>query len=130
MTIITELDDKHIRSISPLIKPIDLIHQLPLPNPDIVLNSRNEINKILQKTSTKKLVIVGPCSIHDTTSALEYATMLKNHLHLWPDLHIVCRTYFEKPRSVIGWKGLIYDPFLDNSCDINSGFKIARWFIK
>ena len=90
-------------------------------------NSREIIKKITQGKENKLLVVVGPCSIHDTKAAMEYANKLKELTKKVQDhLFLVMRVYFEKPRTSLGWKGLIYDPHLDNSNDIITGLKIAR----
>jgi len=92
-----------------------------------VVESRNIISKILKQQDPRLLVVVGPCSIHDPKSALEYATRLNAvRRDLEDQFFIVMRVYFEKPRTTIGWKGLIYDPHLDGSDDIQSGLKAAR----
>ena len=92
-----------------------------------VVESRNIISKILKQQDPRLLVVVGPCSIHDPKSALEYATRLNAvRRELEDQFFIVMRVYFEKPRTTIGWKGLIYDPHLDGSDDIQSGLKAAR----
>jgi 3-deoxy-7-phosphoheptulonate synthase len=92
-----------------------------------VVESRNVISKILKQQDPRLLVVVGPCSIHDPKSALEYATRLNAvRRELEDQFFIVMRVYFEKPRTTIGWKGLIYDPHLDGSDDIQSGLKAAR----
>ncbi|HKX63328.1 MAG TPA: 3-deoxy-7-phosphoheptulonate synthase [Verrucomicrobiae bacterium] len=92
-----------------------------------VVESRNIISKILKQQDPRLLVVVGPCSIHDPKSALEYATRLNDlRRELEDQFFIVMRVYFEKPRTTIGWKGLIYDPHLDGSDDIQSGLKAAR----
>jgi len=92
-----------------------------------VVESRNIISKILKQQDPRLLVVVGPCSIHDPQSALEYATRLNAvRRDLEDQFFIVMRVYFEKPRTTIGWKGLIYDPHLDGSDDIQSGLKAAR----
>jgi 3-deoxy-7-phosphoheptulonate synthase len=92
-----------------------------------VVESRNIISKILKQQDPRLLVVVGPCSIHDPKSALEYATRLNAlRRELEDQFFIVMRVYFEKPRTTVGWKGLIYDPHLDGSDDIQSGLKAAR----
>ena len=92
-----------------------------------VVESRNVISKILKQQDPRLLVVVGPCSIHDPKSALEYATRLNAlRRELEDQFLIVMRVYFEKPRTTIGWKGLIYDPHLDGSDDIQAGLKAAR----
>jgi 3-deoxy-7-phosphoheptulonate synthase len=92
-----------------------------------VVESRNIISRILKHQDPRLLVVVGPCSIHDPKSALEYATRLNTlRRDLADQFFIVMRVYFEKPRTTIGWKGLIYDPHLDGSDDIQTGLKAAR----
>lgn len=92
-----------------------------------ILRARNEITDILLGRDRRLLVIVGPCSIHDTSAAHEYATRLKETVgELSSDLRIVMRVYFEKPRTTVGWKGLINDPHLDQSFKINDGLRLAR----
>jgi 3-deoxy-7-phosphoheptulonate synthase len=92
-----------------------------------VIQGREEIKNILQKNDPRMLVIVGPCSIHNPKEALEYATKLaKLREELKDQFHILMRVYFEKPRTTRGWKGLINDPHMDDSCDISTGIKIAR----
>jgi len=92
-----------------------------------VFEARTAISDILAGRDDRVVVIVGPCSIHDTKAAVEYAKMLKEvRDELKQDLHIVMRVYFEKPRTTVGWKGLINDPDLDGSFKINKGLRIAR----
>ena len=92
-----------------------------------VYNARSEVKQILSGESHRLLVVVGPCSIHDTKAALEYATLLKPAMDEFSqDLRIVMRVYFEKPRTTVGWKGLINDPHLDGSYRINDGLRLAR----
>jgi 3-deoxy-7-phosphoheptulonate synthase len=91
-----------------------------------IQNTRREIQNIILKKSPKKLIIVGPCSIHDETIALDYAMRLKTIADNCPNLLIVMRTYFEKPRTTVGWKGLINDPDLNNTYHINKGLLLAR----
>lgn len=92
-----------------------------------VKESRNTIKNIYQGLDKRKLLIVGPCSIHDTKAALEFATKLKVFQDKVKDkFFVIMRTYFEKPRTTIGWKGLVYDPDLDNSIKINKGLEICR----
>src|SRR4051794_10311285 len=93
----------------------------------IVMAARNAIHAILNGTDDRPLVIVGPCSIHDPEAAVEYASRLASLRERLADrLEIVMRVYFEKPRTVVGWKGLINDPGLDGSFDINRGLRLAR----
>jgi 3-deoxy-7-phosphoheptulonate synthase len=118
-----------IAGIRPLVPPAILMEELPLPAEGafLVQRSRKEISEILNLTDDRLLVVVGPCSIHDADAALEYARRLarkaKKHE---ADLKIVMRIYFEKPRTTIGWKGLINDPRGDNSFAVNEGLHIAR----
>lgn len=94
---------------------------------DNVLRVRQRIERILHGEAPRLLVIIGPCSIHDTDAALEYARRLNPRRVKYQDrLEIVMRTYFEKPRTVVGWKGLIADPGLDGSFRVNDGLEVAR----
>ena len=109
--------------------PIKLIDKLPLSSKasKLVYESRNELSSILRQEDDRLLVVVGPCSIHDPKAAIDYAEKLKPLADvLSRDLKIVMRVYFEKPRTTIGWKGLINDPDIDNSFNINKGLKTAR----
>ena len=129
MTISKLTDDLKISSMKELISPRELIEALPMSQGaiDTVVQTRNEIINILNRTDKRFLLIVGPCSIHDIKAASEYAKRLlelKNKVK--DNILVVMRVYFEKPRTVIGWKGLINDPDLDNSFNINKGIKIAR----
>jgi len=121
--------NENIEKTQILSKPINLLRDLPA-NPQInsfVKETRNEIRDILNGKNQKKLLIVGPCSIHDYDSACAYGNMLKKISDKVNDkILIVMRVYFEKPRTTIGWKGLINDPDLDNSFDINKGLHMAR----
>ena len=122
-------DDARIAGLSPLIAPAILAEELP--SSDIatktVARARGETEAILSGNDDRLLVVVGPCSIHDTDAALEYASRLKPCIsRLNRELAIVMRVYFEKPRTTIGWKGLINDPTLDNTFDINKGLRMAR----
>lgn len=122
-------DDLRIEELRPLISPAILIEELPI-TPEIeslVESSRKAAGDILLGTDDRLIAIVGPCSIHDTTAALEYAQKLSGLANeLKNDIHIIMRVYFEKPRTTIGWKGLINDPGLDNSFAINKGLRAAR----
>ena len=92
-----------------------------------VYQARNEIVDIIHGKDDRLLVVVGPCSIHDTKAALDYAALLKTAIkELSADLRVVMRVYFEKPRTTTGWKGLINDPHLDGSGDVNWGLRLAR----
>lgn len=126
---IYNMDNKNIVSFSPLIRPNILLEELPSTNKtrELVSNTRKEIENIIDGTSSKKLFIVGPCSIHNADEALEYGSRLKK-LSRFVNSHIliVMRVYFEKPRTTVGWKGLINDPHLNNSFKVNDGLKKAR----
>lgn len=121
--------DLRIQNIRPLIPPAILLEELPLTEEGSILvtKSRNTIKNILNKKDDRLLVVIGPCSIHDTAAALDYAKRLKKLADSVADeLFIVMRVYFEKPRTTIGWKGLINDPHLDNSYAVNEGLHIGR----
>ena len=124
-----ETDDLRIKEIKNLIAPQDLSEALPITETlaKCVYHSRQAIKNILHGDDHRLLVIAGPCSIHDTKAALEYADRLQPLIEQHKDsLHIVMRVYFEKPRTTVGWKGLINDPDLDYSFHINKGVEIAR----
>ena len=121
--------DLHVKEIVPLLSPRALKALSPTPEAvnDSVAQARERVIRILRREDPRLLVVVGPCSIHDQTSAMEYATRLSALQRALADrLEIVMRVYFEKPRTTIGWKGLINDPHLDGSQDIETGLKIAR----
>ena len=125
-------DDLRIEDLRPLIAPAILMEDLPLGEgaSATVAQAREEIAKALWGKSDRLLVVVGPCSIHDTDAALEYATLLaQKRRELSESLDIVMRVYFEKPRTTVGWKGLINDPHLDGSFAINQGLRAARRFL-
>lgn len=119
----------HVKEIVQLLSPGELKKQLP-SNEEVaatVARSRERIIRILRKEDPRLLVVIGPCSIHEKKSALEYAERLNTMRKEFADrMEIVMRVYFEKPRTTIGWKGLINDPHLDGSQDIETGLKIAR----
>ena len=118
-----------IAGIRPLVPPAILMEQLPLAadSANLVHRSRAEISAILAGTDDRLLVVVGPCSVHDAGAALDYARRLRDLSdELVDDLCIVMRVYFEKPRTTVGWKGLINDPNLDGSFAVNEGLTIAR----
>ena len=122
-------DDLRIQEMQELISPEELIAVLPVSETvsDTVSIARRSIHKILTGEDDRLLVVVGPCSIHDPESAMEYATRLKAlSEQLSDNLFIVMRVYFEKPRTTVGWKGLINDPDLDNSFQITKGLHLAR----
>ena len=121
--------DLHVKEIVPLQSPRALKAIAPVSEAvnATVARSRERIINILQQTDPRVLVVIGPCSIHDEKSALEYATRLSQLQQEFADrMEIVMRVYFEKPRTTIGWKGLINDPHLDGSQDIETGLKRAR----
>jgi 3-deoxy-7-phosphoheptulonate synthase len=122
-------DDVRIETLRPLIPPAILLEELPLTERESVLVSeaRQQIGRIVHGQDDRLLAVVGPCSIHDPTAALDYAIKLKAvAARVANDVLIVMRVYFEKPRTVVGWKGLINDPFLDGSFQINKGLRRAR----
>lgn len=130
---ISRTDDVRIDSIRPLIPPAILIEQLPLDPgaEEFIVDSRRAISRILKREDDRLLIVVGPCSVHDTVAALDYAERLKKEAERFEDeLLIVMRTYFEKPRTTVGWKGLINDPNLDGSFEINQGLHRARQFLR
>jgi len=109
--------------------PEDLSSELPISDDAsrLIFSARKQISEILHGTDPRLLVVVGPCSIHDPKAAIEYAQQLAAiAAELSERLYIIMRVYFEKPRTTVGWKGLINDPHLDNSFDINNGLRIAR----
>jgi len=121
--------DTRIRSVRPLISPAILEDELPLTPAfaSLVQQARAEVANIILGKDDRVLAIVGPCSVHDPLAALEYARKLQPSAErLAADLLVVMRVYFEKPRTVVGWKGLINDPGLDGSFQINRGLRLAR----
>lgn len=121
--------DLHVKEIVPLLSPQALRALSPTPEGvnDFVAQSRARVIRILNQKDPRMLVVIGPCSIHDEKSALEYAGRLsKLRKELADRMEIIMRVYFEKPRTTIGWKGLINDPHLDGSQDIETGLRIAR----
>lgn len=122
-------DDMRIKSVTPLESPEYFISSIPLSpsRRDVIAKGRLECENIVKGLDDRLLVIVGPCSIHDTSAALDYARRLKRYADTCrDDLCLVMRVYFEKPRTTIGWKGLVSDPDLDNTTDVNKGIKISR----
>lgn len=122
------VDDKRIEWIEEIITPRELVERFPLDEKtaDFIELSRNATSNIIHLNDPRLLVITWPCSIHNPEEALEYAELLKSVQEKNPHLFLVMRTYFEKPRTTVGWKWLLNDPHLDDSCDINSGLEIAR----
>ncbi len=122
-------DDLRIRGTRVVLPPVFLEEEMPVTEAAsaTVFHARHEIVDILQGRDHRLLVVAGPCSIHDPTAAREYARRLKDTMaEFAQDLRIVMRVYFEKPRTTLGWKGLINDPFLDESFRINDGLRLAR----
>src|SRR5271155_4952316 len=122
-------DDLRIQSTKVVLPPVFLEEELPATEraSSTVFQARNEIVNILNGRDPRLMVVVGPCSIHDTKAAREYAGLLQNAIaEFSKELCIIMRVYFEKPRTTLGWKGLINDPHLDESFRINDGLRLAR----
>ena len=126
----SETDDQRIKDVVPLPPPEHLIRFFPIagtPVERLIGQTRQAVRRILHGEDDRLLVIIGPCSIHDPAAALEYARRLKEQRDRYAgELEIVMRVYFEKPRTTVGWKGLINDPYLDGSFRIHEGLRIAR----
>jgi len=126
-------DDLRIRDIRELPTPADVMHEFPRTDAatKTVLASRHALHKILHGTDDRLAVVVGPCSIHDPVAAIDYAKrLLAERERLNDQLEIVMRVYFEKPRTTVGWKGLINDPDLDGSFKIDNGLRLARSLLR
>jgi 3-deoxy-7-phosphoheptulonate synthase len=129
---LTPTDDLRIKDLKPLLPPAILMEEIPVSEhaAEVVATARSQIGKLLRGDDDRLLVVVGPCSIHDPKAGLDYARRLaviaREHAS---ELLIVMRVYFEKPRTIIGWKGLINDPYLDDSYAINHGLRLARRFL-
>lgn len=124
-----QTDDVRISEIKELLPPVAVLEKFPATDTAsaTVFESRQAIHNILAGDDDRLLVVIGPCSIHDPVAALEYGKRLKVlRDELKDQLEIVMRVYFEKPRTTVGWKGLINDPYLDNSCQINDGLRLGR----
>jgi 3-deoxy-7-phosphoheptulonate synthase len=124
-----QIQDIHVRGTETLIPPRMLKAELPVEEAMVqtVVQARETIRRILRGEDRRLLCLVGPCSIHDPGAALDYAQRLADLKRQLEDrLLIVMRVYFEKPRTTIGWKGLINDPHMDDSCDMEAGLRIAR----
>ena len=126
----SQTDDERIDRIVPLPPPEHLIRFFPIedtPVEALVAATRRDVSGIIHGQSDRLLVVIGPCSIHDPAAAIEYARQLaverKRH---FGELEVVMRVYFEKPRTTVGWKGLINDPYLNGSFRINEGLRVAR----
>lgn len=123
------IDDVRITEIKELVPPAHVLREFPASEKaaTTAYEARQALHRILYGADDRLLVIIGPCSIHDFDAAMEYARLLKEEAdRLQDDLLIVMRVYFEKPRTTVGWKGLINDPYLDNSFKINEGVRLAR----
>lgn len=126
-------DDLRIQQLRPLLPPAILMEELPASDLDLALvaDTRRAISDIIHGRDDRLLVLVGPCSIHDPVAALDYARRLKSmQSQVQGELLLVMRTYFEKPRTTVGWKGLINDPHLDGSFQINEGLRVARRLLR
>ena len=122
-------DDIRIQDIEPLISPAILIKDYPATTEiaKMVATTRKNAENIISGHDDRLLVVVGPCSIHDPQAAVDYASRLKEQMARFEkDLVIIMRVYFEKPRTTVGWKGLINDPFMNHTFDINRGLHMAR----
>ena len=122
-------DDVRIREIEEVIAPKRIIDEIPVSEEvsELVVNTRENIRKIIHGLDDRLLLIVGPCSIHDPEAAMDYAKRLLEERDKYKDsLELIMRVYFEKPRTTVGWKGLINDPDLNNSFDINKGLRVGR----
>src|SRR5258706_11083579 len=123
-------DDERIENIVPLPPPEHLIRFFPIqgtPVESLISETRRSVRQILHGRGDRLLVVMGPCSIHDPLAALEYAGKLEKERRRHGDeIELLMRVYFEKPRTTVGWKGLINDPYLDGSFRINEGLRIAR----
>ncbi|ATD65627.1 3-deoxy-7-phosphoheptulonate synthase AroG [Neisseria weixii] len=124
-----QTDDVRIKAVAELLPPIVHLYELPISEQaaELVHQTRQEITDLVHSKDNRLLVIIGPCSIHDTKAALEYAErLLPLRKKYEKELLIVMRVYFEKPRTTVGWKGLINDPYLNGTFDINYGLRQAR----
>ena len=122
-------DNLNIRQFKPLVTPDQLKHQFPETDEaaHVVAESRRQIENILVGRDSRRMVITGPCSLHDEEATLDYARRLSAvQKDVAGQIQIVMRAYFEKPRTTLGWKGMLYDPHLDGSYDIETGFKTSR----
>ncbi len=126
-------DDLRVQELKPLLPPAILMEEVPVSEAasTTVALGRKAVSEALNGLNDRLVVVVGPCSIHDTRAGLEYARLLKHEAdRLADDLVMVMRVYFEKPRTTLGWKGLINDPRLDGSFRINDGLRVGRAFLR
>jgi 3-deoxy-7-phosphoheptulonate synthase len=124
-----KIQDLHVLATQPLVAPRALKEELPVDEmlAETVVNARETVRRVLNGRDKRLLCVVGPCSIHDPEAALDYAgRLVELSRRLKERLFIVMRVYFEKPRTTVGWKGLINDPHMDDSCDMQEGLRIAR----
>lgn len=122
-------DDLRIQRLRPLLPPAILLEELPLTEraSELIALARTQAADIIHGRDDRLLVVVGPCSIHDVDAAVEYGARLRDFADsVRDDLHLIMRVYFEKPRTTVGWKGLINDPHIDETFDINAGLRTAR----
>jgi 3-deoxy-7-phosphoheptulonate synthase len=127
--ILNQTDDVRINKMNLLTPPEKLLGDLPLSHSvaETVLRTRQDVHRILVGTDQRMLVIIGPCSVHDYRAAIEYATWLSPVRERYAKTALILmRVYFEKPRTLVGWKGIINDPYLDGSFQINDGLRLAR----
>jgi len=127
--VLRNTDDLRIAALNPLIPPAILMEELPITEEgsQTVADARELTGRCLRGEDPRLVVVVGPCSIHDRDAALDYAGKLREQADRFrEELVLVMRVYFEKPRTTVGWKGLINDPFIDGSFSINKGLRIAR----
>ena len=128
-----QTDDIRISGMQELLPPERLMEEQPISESSskLVFESRNKISEIINQNDDRLIVVVGPCSIHDPDAALDYAENLLEASKAYGEaLQIIMRVYFEKPRTTVGWKGLINDPDLDNSFNINKGISLARKLLR
>lgn len=124
-----QTDDVRINKVKELLPPVAVLEKFPATEiaSSTTFESRKAIHNILEESDDRLLVIVGPCSIHDTEAALEYGKRLKVlRDELGDKLEIVMRVYFEKPRTTVGWKGLINDPYMNDTFKLNDGLRLGR----
>ena len=128
-----QTDDIRISGMQELLPPESLMEDQPISESSskLVFESRNKLSQIISQNDGRLIVVVGPCSIHDPKAALDYAGNLFEASKKYEEtLQIIMRVYFEKPRTTVGWKGLINDPDLDNSFNINKGISVARQLLR
>jgi 3-deoxy-7-phosphoheptulonate synthase len=124
-----QTNDLRIKSLRPLVAPVEMKREFPMTDASnrTVIDSRRAVEDIIHRRDDRLLAVVGPCSIHDTDAALEYAGRLQAVRERIQDkIYVVMRVYFEKPRTKLGWRGLILDPYLDGSYDVEEGLRRAR----